>query len=408
MTALAKKRMRNRAGFALPMALLVMIVLTAGITAGYQSTSAEIVSNAAHRGDNKAYNIAEAGLEKYMATRSLSGLCATGAGMHSSTTSGGVTTVISDCLDDPTNAISDSEWVTISMTGGYADVKAVMVRPYINDTLQALYFVRSVGTDTSVRLTGISRSLAGSRGVGLYAEFGKTAVNVKGAWFALSGLTKNGAAGSINGVDQCATADGGGKPSVAGAVVPAGQFSGNTSAFAGSPAIDSSGTFSTLKDSAKLDWAGMVSGSAISADFEITATSGSFPDATWFANNPNAWPIIHVKTNGGQANGYSLPVAGRGMIIADSNFQINGSNMWDGIVLIGGALHSNGTNTTAGATFAGLNYLLGGTPGNSSDDSDANGTKTYVYNSCNVAKASAGLRVYKPRTNTWLDNVPVW
>src|ERR1044071_5189221 len=108
--------MKSRAGFALPMALLVMIVLTAGITAGYQSTSAEIVSNAAHRGDNKAYNIAEAGLERYIATRSLTGLCATGAGMQSST--GGV--VIADCLDDPTAANADSEWVTIGMTGGYA------------------------------------------------------------------------------------------------------------------------------------------------------------------------------------------------------------------------------------------------------------------------------------------------
>jgi Tfp pilus assembly protein PilV len=188
------KRIKNRAGFALPMAMLVLVVLTAGITAGYQSTSAEIVSNAAHRGDNKAYNIAEAGLEKYLATRTLTGLCATGSGMHSSTTTGGVTTVIADCIDDPTAATADSEWTTISMTGGYADVKAVMVRPYLNDTLPALYFIRSIGTDTSVRLTGISRSIAGSRGVGSYAEFGRTAVNVKGAWFALSGLTKNGAA----------------------------------------------------------------------------------------------------------------------------------------------------------------------------------------------------------------------
>lgn len=77
-------------------------------------------------------------------------------------------------------------------------------------------------------------------------------------------------------------------------------------------------------------------------------------------------------------------------------------------MLIGGKLTSNGNNTTAGATLSGLNFLIGGTPAGSSDDSDANGTKTCTYNSCNVSKAAAGLRIYKPWNNTGLGNVPVW
>src|SRR5207302_1400042 len=140
--------------------------------------------------------------------------------------------------------------------------------------------------------------------------------------------------------------------------------------FQGSPAIDTTKTFAQEVAGAKLDWAGIVSGSSIAADFDVPTVS--FPSGTWFTSNPNAWPIIHVHSNN-----FTLPTAGRGMIIADSNFVISGSNMWDGIVLIGGALTSNGNNTTAGATFAGLNYLLGGSPAGSSDDSDANGQKTY-------------------------------
>jgi type II secretory pathway component PulK len=58
---------RSRRGFALPMAMLVMVVLTAGIAAGYAATSAEVVSNAAHRGDTRAYNLAVAGLEQFLA-----------------------------------------------------------------------------------------------------------------------------------------------------------------------------------------------------------------------------------------------------------------------------------------------------------------------------------------------------
>src|SRR5581483_10689507 len=108
-------------------------------------------------------------------------------------------------------------------------------------------------------------------------------------------------------------------------------------------------------------------------------------------------------------NGFSLPNRGRGIIITDSNFVITGSNMWDGIVLVGGQLTSNGNNTTAGATLSGLNFLIGGTPSTSSvDDSDANGQKTYVYDSCKVSNAAARMRRYSVLPNTWVDNLASW
>jgi hypothetical protein len=373
---------RSRRGFALPMAMLVMVVLTAGIAAGYAATSAEVVSNAAHRGDTRAYNLAVAGLEQFLARRNEDGFC-------------------TNCLTDPTAEAADSEWTRVPLTGGYADVKAVRVRKHVNDTMPALYFIRSMGVDSSVKLTGATRSVNGTRTVGVYATWNTATVNVQGAWFALSGLQKNGNAGKIDGTDNCASADGGGKPTLAGAVVPSGgQFKGDVTPFVGSPPIDTSKSFDDLKASAKLDWSGIVGGS-ITPDFEIPQQA--FPSASWFSNNPDSWPIIRIHTNN-----YTLPNAGRGMIIADSNFTISGSNMWDGIVLIGGKLTSNGNNTTSGATFAGLNYLLGGNPAASTDDSDANGQKTYVYNSCNVSKASKGLQAYKTMTNTYVDQIPVW
>jgi hypothetical protein len=372
---------RSKEGFALPMALMVMLVLTAGVAAGYMATSAETVTNAAHRGDTRAYNLAVAGLEQFLARRNEAGFC-------------------TNCLADPTAAAADSEWTTVNLTGGYAIVKSVRVRRHISDTLPALYFIRSMGVDTSSELSGATRSTNGTRIVGIYATWNTATVNVQGAWFALSGLRKNGNAGRIDGTDNCSTAEGGGKPTLAGAVVPPGQFSGDVTPFVGSPAIDTTDSFQTMKDSSKLDWAGIVGGS-ITPDYEIPGDA--FPSASWFASNPNDWPVIRVRTNN-----YTLPNAGRGMIIADSNFTISGSNMWDGIVLVGGKLTSNGNNTTAGATFAGLNLLLGGSPGQSTDDSDANGQKTYVYHSCNVAKAAAGLQSYKTWNNTYMDQISVW
>ena len=376
-------RIQTKEGFALPMALMVMVVLTAGITAGYMATSTEIVSNAAHRGDTRAYNLAVAGLEQFLARRNEVGFC-------------------TNCLTDPTAAAADSEWTRVPLTGGYADVKSVRVRKHINDTLPALFFIRSMGVDTSVKLTGATRGVNGTRIVGIYATWNTATVNVQGAWFALSGLTKNGNAGEINGNDQCSAADGGGKPAVAGGVIPSGgQFQGMTAPFSGSPPIDTSKSFTTMRDGAKLDWAGILAGS-ITPDFDVPSVT--FPSASWFSNNPNSWPIIRIR----RPRDYTLPNAGRGMIIVDSNFTISGSNMWDGIVLVGGALTSNGNNTTSGATFAGLNLLLGGSPAASSDNSDANGQKTYVYNSCNVAKASKGLQAYKTWNNTYIDLIPVW
>jgi hypothetical protein len=373
---------RPKRGFAMPMALLVMIVLTAGLAAGFAATSAEIVTNAAHRGDTRSYNLAVAGLEQFMSRRREAGFC-------------------TNCLTDPSAAAADSEWTRVPLTGGYADVKAVRVRATVNDTMPALWFIRSVGTDTSIRLNGASRSIGGSRAVGMYASWNTSTVNVQGAWFALSGLTKSGNSGEINGTDQCAAADGGGKPTVAGAVVPSGgQFEGKTAPFSGNPPIDTSKTFDQIKANVKLDWAGILAGS-IAADFDVPTVG--FPNSTWFTSHPTDWPIIRIHSNN-----FTLPNAGRGMIIADSNFVISGSNMWDGVVLIGGKLTSNGNNTTAGATLSGLNFLLGGNPGASADNSDANGTKTYVYNSCAVEKASKGLQTYRAMTNTYIDQLPVW
>ncbi|HET9425082.1 MAG TPA: hypothetical protein VFO55_06890 [Gemmatimonadaceae bacterium] len=377
--------LRERAGFALPMALLVMVVLTAGITAGFAATSSETITNAAHRGDTRAYNLAVAGLEQFLARRSETGFC-------------------SNCLADPTAAAADSEWTRVSLTGGYADIKSVRVRKHINDTLPALYFIRSTGTDTSIRLTGATSAIAGQRAVGIYATWNTATVQVQGAWVALSGLVKNGNAGRIDGTDECTAEMGGGKATLPGAVVPSGGFSGSTTAFIGSPPLDTTKSFSTLSAGTKLDWAGIIGGS-ITPDYHVYATT-DFPPADFFTSNPTAWPIIRVYKNN-----FSLPVAGRGMIIADSNFSINGSNMWDGIVLIGGKLTSNGNNTTSGATLSGLNLLLGANPGSSEDTQDnsiANGQKTYVYNSCNVEKASKGLQSYKAMTNTYIDQLPVW
>ncbi|HVX39559.1 MAG TPA: pilus assembly PilX N-terminal domain-containing protein [Gemmatimonadaceae bacterium] len=368
-------RLENRKGFALPMAILIIAVLTAALAASFASTSAEYTTNAAERAQARAYNLAETGLEQFMVLRSQTGWC-------------------TNC-GDPIQV--DSEWTRVTLPGGYADVVAVKVRPALDSTTPAVYFIRSKGTDTSVALSG-GAGVNAEHTVGIFAKWQTATMKVNAAWVSLSGLVKNGA-GTISGVDAC-----GQQPNVAGAMEPQGDFvnNGGASTFLGTPPVDTSNSLSQLEAKVGIDWNSIVNENAIPADIEIP--SGSFPSSTAFSDT-NYWPVIRIHTNN-----YSLPNKGRGIIIADSNFTISGSNMWSGIVLVGGQLTSNGNNTTYGATLSGLNYLIGGAPvtSNITDDATANGQKTYVYNSCSVSKATTKMRKYVAIPNSWMDNLASW
>ncbi|HXT18012.1 MAG TPA: pilus assembly PilX N-terminal domain-containing protein [Gemmatimonadaceae bacterium] len=369
-------RLKNRDGFALPMSILIIAVLTAAVAASFSSTTAEYLTNRAERGTNRAYHLAETGLEQFMVMRGTTGWC-----LH---------------CGDPIAV--DSEWTRVTLPGGYADVVAVKVRPAIDSTTPALFFIRSKGVDTSVQIGGAGNGTSAEHTVGVYAKWTTATMKVTAAWVSLSGLVKNGT-GTIDGTDFCGQA-----PSVAGAQVDKGDLivNGGASVFDGSPPVDTSQTFTQLKTNTPIDWDGIINQNSMPAD--ITIPGQAFPSAATFAADTNYWPVIRIHTNG-----YSLPNQGRGIIIADSDFAISGSNMWAGIVLVGGTLTSNGNNTTYGATLSGLNFLLGGTPSPSKvDDSDANGQKTYVYDSCSVSKASSRLRKYITIPNSWSDNLASW
>jgi hypothetical protein len=375
-------RLANRKGFALPMSILVIAVLTAAIAAAFSSTNAEFTTNAAQRSENRAYHLAETGLEQFMVLRSSVGFC--------------------DHCTDPITA--DSEWTRVNLPGGYADVVAVKVRPAKDSVTPAIYFIRSKGVDTMVKLS-TAMSVNSEHTVGIYAKWVTMTMKVTAAWVSLSGLNKNGA-GTIDGRDAC-----GQQPDVAGAQVDKGDFSnaGNASDFYGNPPVDTSKTFAQLVSQNNIDWNAIITQNSMAPD--ITIPGGTFPSEADFAADTNYWPVIRVKTNG-----YRLPNAGRGIIVADSDFEVHGSNMWSGILLVGGKLTSDGNNTTWGATLSGLNYLLGGTPQVSTlnnptldgDDADANGQKTYVYDSCSVAKASSRMRKYMAIPNSWMDNLASW
>jgi Tfp pilus assembly protein PilX len=392
-------RRLRRDGFALPLAIVVLALLTMSLVAGFAMTSSELSTTASQRAEARAYSNAQRGLETFLTRRKEKAgsvmFCPHCWAVNATAASG----TVSASLDGlPTQR----ETVTVAFPGGYAIVRSTPVLVNIT-TGKGKYFMTSTGYDsTSGMGGGGGRSSMASRTVGVFVSWNKTTINVLGAWMSLTGITKNGT-GDISGVDQCGAAG-----DVAGISVP--QYGGKADlkvnggfAPTGSPPYDTTKTFAQESAAVKIDWATVKAGTAIPAD--ITIGAGSFPSAATFAADTNYWPVIHV-TNGSSGS-YSLPNQGRGMLIVDGDLAISGSNQWYGVILVGGGLTSNGNNVSEGATLSGLNTLTGASPSSStSDDATANGQKSYVYDSCSVSKATSALARYTMMPNTWMDNLP--
>ena len=414
----AAPRMQTRAreGFALPLAIMVLALLSIGLVAGFAMSTSEQAATSSQRAQARAYSYAQSGLEAFLTqrkefkagctpatpyNRAQAAACAfcphcwlmNGASLN------GLVNANLDTL--PTKA----ESVTVSFSTGKAVVRAVPV--WVNvATGRGTYFVTSTGTDNQNGIaTGANTMRSASRTVGVYVTWSKATMNVMGALVSFSGIIKEGT-GDISGIDQC-----GKDTNVVGINVPSEEsvvLNGAAQTFvpSGNPPYDTLKTFSQDSANTKLDWAGITSGTTMPADINITSSgSTSFPSTGTFASDTNYWPIIHVFNRSATWTGmYTLPNQGRGILIVDGDLNINGSNQWDGVVLVGGQLTSNGNNVTSGTVMAGLNRLIG-IPANAVSDADLNGTKSYMYNSCSVKKATSSMARYTMVPNTWMDNV---
>jgi hypothetical protein len=333
------------------------------------------------RGQNRAFMVAQMGLERFLEAPDELSLCPTCDTLRSSPSV------------DTFGKLIDGDSVYITVT---------RIRHQSSVAVPAVYFIQARGIDKRSKLSGRLAAVDAERSLGLYAQWNTNTMQVLSAWTSLTGLKKQGTSGLLSGVDEC-----GKEPTIAGTTVGKGDMhytSGPTTWAEGSPPIDTSKTSAQLAAEMKIDWESIIYGDAMNAD--ITVPDQAFPPLAWFEADTSRWPIIRIRTPN-----YSLPNKGRGVLIVEGNFTISGSDMWDGIIMVGGKLTSNGNNTVAGATISGLNVLLpGNIPASTSefDDASANGNKTYVYSSCKVARATKSLQSYRVLANTWADNLPSW
>jgi hypothetical protein len=352
----------NRRGFAIPIAVLVIAVLTIMIAGGFSLVSAERRSVADQKSQINAFRIAEQGLEIFLVRRDS---LMKGKPSYSKVP----------------GAIPDT--ATINMEGGYAQVTLTRLRP-VRGTQSGLYVVRSKGVETANAYNG---SPQGVRTVAQYVLWEPAGMQVLAGWTALSGIQQNGGAGTLGGVDLC-----GDSATIAGVVVPLSPgYTGQTIGV-GNPPVDTI----PAPDSVAIDWNSIVNQNAIEAT--LVFPGASWPtaqmEASYADTSSRYYPIIRVNGD------FVLPSSGTGMLIVTGQLVLNGSVSWRGVILVGNDITANGNNKVAGATVSGLNVKLG----TYVKGATSNGTKQYNYNSCEVAKATTTMGALVTLRNTWVDN----
>ena len=320
--------------------LVALVGLTALAAAGMVVTETELRASQNQEAGTAAFYAADAGLQQYLGTK-----------LEATTTD------------------------TFSYSAGTAIVEGEKVLDLPND--RVLYRIRSTSTYSP------PEGGTASRTVSRLALFSAGSVVAKASFASGSGLLKNGGSGTISGVDQAP----GGDPKcpnspavmVAGVAVPPGGYtqSGGGLVPTGAPDVYEAPSSIELLQSTGVPWNKIVNEGLLAPDY--TVPPDSWPD--FDSMGADEWPVIYVKNNIEVTPAYS----GRGTLIVRNNLTMEGSFEWDGLVLVGGYVTSNGYQTVEGATITGLNELIGETTAASDL---GNGNKKFLYESCKLTMAA--------------------
>jgi hypothetical protein len=368
--ATMKRRIGHR-GAALPMVIIIITVMTVALAAAYTLNTTEIQIGDDYSEQVAALALAESGRNRYLIDRV--------------------------ALGWPNAAPGALEVDTIPYTGGQAIITLRRIRAQVQQ-LPPLYLLTSRGVRSVATHGGMPPA---ERTVSQYVFWDAMPLNVLAGWTSLTGVKKNGLnPGSLSGVDMnpgtgtCPTPLNA-VSGVAAPTIPGPAFDGDAGNLTGTPPLKDLGTLAQGQAAVDIDWPGIVNNTAGLA-YDIIIPGGAWPTAAQFAD-PNFWPTIRINGD------YTLSTYGKGTLIVTGNLAMNSVNAkWDGVVLVGGIVTSNGNSGVYGATVTGLNTMLGMTV----PISDVgNGAKTYYFNSCNATRALRQQAKLRPLPNTWMDNV---
>jgi hypothetical protein len=363
------RQAKEENGFALAVTLLALLALTAISTAGFLLSHTDLRVSQNHRSSVDAFYMADAGLANYLARGNVS---------------------------------TDTQVYHFPSGSTY-----VWGEPLV-DVNDASALWRVLSRSAYTRLDGLGASRMLSRTV-LEAP---APFNLYAAVIAPGGLNKNGAAGLVSGFDAATPADCsiGGTQNVAGLVVPPGGLSARgllnarspssppgappTRGFAGNPGVDSSQVAMAMLQATKIPWQSLITGNYVGFDYVVSQTG--YP--SFRTQVPQGdWPVILVDQPGYRMN---PTMSGRGTLIVLNDLALSGNLQWDGIILVGDDVTSNGRQTVRGAVVAGLNLMLNQS---TVKPVQANGNWDFQYHSCNIRLALGGLGPVVEEPGTWSE-----
>jgi len=320
--------------------LVALVGLTALAAAGMVITETQLRASENQEAGMNAFYAADAGLQQYLGTK-----------------------VVATSTD------------TFAYAAGTTVVEGEKILDLPND--RVLYRVRSVSSYAP------PEGGTASRTVSRLVLFSAGSVVAKASFASGSGLQKNGGAGTISGIDQASAGNpncpNSPAPTVAGVAVPPGGYTQNGGGLVpeGAPDVYEAPSGIELLQSTGVPWNKIVNQGLLAPDYTIPADS--WPD--FGTLGADEWPVIYVNGSIDVTPSHS----GRGSLIVRNNLTMNGAFQWDGLLLVGGYVTSNGYQTVEGATITGLNELLGET----TPVADlGNGNKKFLYHSCYLTMAS--------------------
>jgi type II secretory pathway pseudopilin PulG len=355
-------RSRRPNGFALPMTLFLIAILTLMLTAAFAKVQSDRRVGESSGANVSAIAVAKATLQQYLgatATRPL-----------------------------------DGDSVRINVTGGYGDVIARVVRRPADTSANWIYIVRSAGHIIDPAQGADPQAV---HTIAQFAQWQTGKIDVRAAYVSVNKVDdkKHGDdANTIDGRDLASC--GAAARDTFGLLVANGSDNvADDINLLGSPSgqYEASWNSNAVADSTHIDW-GTLIGGGFAADY---ASNGSI------RTGDNSYPSQVVQ---GDA---TLNGSGTGLLIVtgDLTTPTNSNNSWKGIVLVGGTMTfgNQSADSIWGMVIVGLNHQLGtGVNGKQELFGFNNGSLYVRYDSCRIRQSLAPLTGFAPITNGWVDN----
>lgn len=355
-------RVARRDGFALPLTLFLISIVTLMLTAAFTKVQSDRRVADSSGANITALALAKAGLHQYLGTRPYN--------------SPGTPTA-------PWRP-PDGDSIRINISGGYADVVAKVVRRPADSLANWMYIVRATGHVIDPVQGSDPQAL---RTIAQFAQWQTGRMDAKAAYYSVDGL--NGKTGATDRTSIIGTDFG-----TCGAA-PIYAIRTKNSGDPGLPSTSASPVLATesantLIDSTNLDWNAILNG-------------GFTPDYTSYQAGDNTYSSQFINGNLTVSN-----LNGTGLLIVKNDLTLQGLNAtWNGIILVGGKVNFDAGTKIIGLWFGQttINGMVVSGMNNGGGKADIGDHPVVIqYNSCQIRSALARLTGFAPITNAWVDN----